>query len=89
MARPLRIEYAGAYYHVTNRGKQRQAAFREPGDYELFLERLGQFCGLFGVRFGMSLSGLTMALGRVTESLRHDKALLRVWRRIEQKLKTL
>ncbi len=49
MARPLRIEYAGAYYHVMNRGNQRQAVFTEPRDYELFLERLGQFSGPFDV----------------------------------------
>ena len=49
MARPLRIEYAGAYYHVTNRGNRRQTVFAEPGDYELFLERLGQFSGQFEV----------------------------------------
>lgn len=24
MARPLRIEYAGAYYHVLNRGNRRE-----------------------------------------------------------------
>jgi putative transposase len=50
MARPLRIEYAGAYYHVMNRGNRRQAVFTEPRDYELFLERLGQFSGQFEVR---------------------------------------
>jgi REP element-mobilizing transposase RayT len=50
MARPLRIEYAGAYYHVMNRGNQRQTVFTEPRDYELFLERLGQFSGQFEVR---------------------------------------
>jgi len=49
MARPLRIEYAGAYYHVMNRGNQRQVVFAEPRDYELFLERLGQFRRPFGV----------------------------------------
>ena len=49
MARPLRIEYAGAYYHVMNRGNGRQAVFTEPGDYELFLERLGQFSRQFEV----------------------------------------
>jgi hypothetical protein len=37
MARPLRIEYAGAYYHVMNRGNRRQTVFAEPKDYELFL----------------------------------------------------
>ncbi len=50
MARPLRIEYAEAYYHVMNRGNRRQTVFAEARDYELFLERLGQFRGLFDVR---------------------------------------
>ena len=49
MARPLRIEYAGAYYHVMNRGNGRQVVFTEPRDYELFLERLGQFSRQFEV----------------------------------------
>jgi putative transposase len=49
MARPLRIEYAGAYYHVMNRGNGRQAVFTEPRDYELFLARLGQFSRQFDV----------------------------------------
>ena len=49
MARPLRIEYAGAYYHVMNRGNQRQVVFTGPRDYELFLERLGEFRGVFDV----------------------------------------
>jgi REP element-mobilizing transposase RayT len=50
MARPLRIEYAEAYYHVMNRGNRRQTVFTGPGDYELFLDRLGQFSGQFDVR---------------------------------------
>ena len=50
MARPLRIEYAGAYYHVMNRGNQRQTVFTGRRDYELFLERLGQFSQQFEVR---------------------------------------
>ena len=49
MARPLRIEYAGVYYPVMNRGNQRPTVFTEPRDYELFLERLGQFRGQFEV----------------------------------------
>jgi REP element-mobilizing transposase RayT len=49
MARPLRIEYAGAYYHVMNRGNRRQTVFAEAKDYELFLERLGQFSQQFEV----------------------------------------
>jgi REP element-mobilizing transposase RayT len=37
MARPLRIQYPGAVYHVLNRGTARQRIFRESGDYERFL----------------------------------------------------
>jgi putative transposase len=32
MARPLRIEYAGAYYHVMARGNQGQVIFRDDKD---------------------------------------------------------
>jgi putative transposase len=34
MARPLRIEYPNAFYHVTSRGNERRAIFRSKGDYE-------------------------------------------------------
>lgn len=44
MARPLRVEYAGALYHVMNRGNQRQDVFRSPLDCETFLEKLELFC---------------------------------------------
>ena len=37
MARPLRIEYAGAHYHVINRGNAREKIFRSDGDREKFL----------------------------------------------------
>jgi len=47
MARPLRIEYAGACYHVMNRGNRRQTVFTARKEYELFLERLGLFAGRF------------------------------------------
>jgi hypothetical protein len=28
MARPMRIEYEGAFYHVTSRGNERKEIFR-------------------------------------------------------------
>ena len=34
MARPLRIEFPGAIYHVMSRGNARQTVFREEGDYQ-------------------------------------------------------
>ena len=42
MARPLRIEYDGALYHVTSRGNERKAIFKDDGDRELFLTTLWQ-----------------------------------------------
>jgi REP element-mobilizing transposase RayT len=49
MARPLRIEYDGAYYHVMNRGNRRQTVFRQPQDYDLFLAKLAVAAAAFGV----------------------------------------
>ncbi len=40
MARPLRLEYAGAIYHVTARGNERRAIFRSNRDRLRFLEKL-------------------------------------------------
>ena len=40
MARPLRIQYPGAVYHVTSRGNAGQPIFKEDGDREEFLVTL-------------------------------------------------
>lgn len=50
MARPLRIEYEGACYHVMNRGNQRARVFHTTKHYTLFLEKLDHFCGQFDVK---------------------------------------
>jgi REP element-mobilizing transposase RayT len=42
MARPLRIEYDGALYHVTSRGNDRKAIFKDDSDRELFLNTLAR-----------------------------------------------
>jgi REP element-mobilizing transposase RayT len=42
MARPLRIEYAGAIYHLCARGNARQRVFRDERDCARFVELLGQ-----------------------------------------------
>ena len=44
MARKLRIEYAGAIYHVMNRGDRREAIFADDQDRERFLETLAEAC---------------------------------------------
>jgi REP element-mobilizing transposase RayT len=48
MARPLRLEYEGAVYHVTSRGNARQAIFLVDPDRELFLQVLGASVERFG-----------------------------------------
>jgi putative transposase len=40
MARPLRLEFAGAIYHLTSRGNARQRVFLSDSDRELFLDTL-------------------------------------------------
>jgi REP element-mobilizing transposase RayT len=40
MARPLRIQYAGALYHVTSRGNARHPIFRNDFDRKVFLDLL-------------------------------------------------
>ena len=49
MARPLRIEYPGAVYHVMNRGLSRQTVFRKDDDYEGFQQILAESHDLWGV----------------------------------------
>ena len=40
MARPLRVEYSGAFYHVINRGNNQEKIFKNDRDEEKFLEIL-------------------------------------------------
>jgi len=40
MARPIRIEYPGAWYHVTSRGNERKNIFQDDRDRRKFLEIL-------------------------------------------------
>ena len=40
MGRPLRIEFPGAYYHVTSRGNERKDVFKSQKDREQFLSYL-------------------------------------------------
>ena len=48
MARKLRVEYAGAIYHVLNRGDRREPIFRDDEDGQRFLATLGEACGKTG-----------------------------------------
>jgi len=50
MARPIRIEFAGALYHVTSRGDRREAIFEDDADRFRFLEVLGSVVETFNWR---------------------------------------
>lgn len=47
MARPLRIEFAGALYHVTSRGNGQEEIFCGDDDRHTFLDVVGQVCERF------------------------------------------
>ena len=44
MARKLRVQFAGAIYHLMNRGDHREDIFLDDTDRELFLKTLGEAC---------------------------------------------
>ena len=47
MARPLRIEYPGAFYHVTSRGDRQEAIFEDDQDRTAFLNVLSEVASRF------------------------------------------
>jgi putative transposase len=56
MARAIRVDFPGAWYHVLNRGIERRAIFRSTRCYEKFIELLSSL----PVRFGVWLHGYAL-----------------------------
>lgn len=50
MARPLRIQFCGALYHITARGDRREAIYEDDGDREMFLQTLANVIALHNWR---------------------------------------
>ena len=79
MARPLRIEYPGAYYHVINRGNNQEKIFknkaREVAIY-LALDMTGITCKDLGEYFG-GISGalITMMHNQIANEPKINKRL--------------
>ena len=78
MARPLRIEYKGAFYHVMNRGNARQVVFRDRHDYETFLTLLQGSAELWEIKLhAYSLMPnhyhllIETPLGNLSRAMRH------------------
>ncbi|QBQ54057.1 transposase [Nitrosococcus wardiae] len=47
MARPLRIEFSGALYHVTSRGDRKEDIYQDDADRKIYLGVLGEVCERF------------------------------------------
>jgi len=78
MARALRIQYPGAFYHVTCRGNERRDIFLSREDREVFLEKLALSSGIYNVPIlAYVLMGnhfhllLTTPDGNLSEFMRH------------------
>ena len=67
MARPVRVNVAGGWYHVTARGIERRAIFEDGRDHKHFLELLSAMTERYGVcarqRSGLTLRAIGAALG--------------------------
>ena len=50
MPRSVRIEFAGAFYHVMARGNRREAIFLDQEDRRGFVQALGEACAMTGWR---------------------------------------
>lgn len=49
MARPIRIEYSGAWYHITSRGNERREIFKGDADRQKFFKILASSMALYNV----------------------------------------
>ena len=50
MSRPLRIERAGGWYHLTGRGNERRSIYRDNRDRQHFCELLAEMVARFRLR---------------------------------------
>ncbi len=50
MARQLRLEYEGAFYHVTSRGNERRKIYFSEYDYQKFRKYLGTAQDKYGYK---------------------------------------
>lgn len=50
MSRPLRLELAGGFYHITSRGDRREDIYLDDPDRSKWLELLGQVCQRYNWR---------------------------------------
>jgi len=64
MARPLRIEYEGAFYHVTIRGNERKRIFSAKADHNQFKRYLQKAQEKYGYRAKNQIRGCIFSYNR-------------------------
>ena len=79
MARPLRVEYSGPYYHVINRGNNQEKIFKNKArEVAIFIARdmTGITCKDLGEYFG-GVSGalITMMHNRIADESKRNQRL--------------
>ncbi len=84
MARPLRIQYPGAFYHVTSRGNEQKAIFRSNSDRERFLSYL-ESAREIGAYYGMRGSAVSQCSRRFKQKVLEDKKLKKAMAEIARK----
>ena len=97
MARPIRVEFPGAVYHVMARSNERRATFRDDVDRRRFLETLGEMVAQFEVRLGgerqavvarefgyANGSSVLYALRRLEQRQEQDRELREKLRRLKE-----
>jgi len=71
MARPLRIEYEGALYHVTARGNERKRIYFTKTDYGKFREYIEGAQEMGGVK--SAVDSCSIFLGPMSRPLRIEE----------------
>jgi hypothetical protein len=82
MARALRIERVGGRYHVTARGNERKAIFRDDTDRFHLLELLGEL----GERFGARVHAYVLIMSSYPGYAGYSQPLPWVWRELLARL---
>ncbi|MHB8058188.1 MAG: REP-associated tyrosine transposase [Desulfuromonadaceae bacterium] len=92
MARQLRIEYPGAYYHVTSRGNERKDVFKSQRDREKFLEYLASATERYGAAihvYGLMSNHYHLLLetpeGNLSQIMRHINGAYTTYFNIKRK----
>jgi DNA-binding HxlR family transcriptional regulator len=90
MSRPLHLEYEGAVYHVTSRGNEQPAIYRDDQDRERFLSILGSLSGKKGFEIADAFGVRPARVSNIVREIEGQKGgtLLRRLSKLENQLRS-